>query len=159
MRPEVYFLKYAFPCAFVILQRGKISQHEYEELERAAVTGVLVDREKLEKIFVKAFKRMKVLAVEMGVDMWSRELMQEYFWNRHNQIIDAGEGSYAHAPEILKELCRILPAKVEKVVGDNVVVRFENGKTRPVSIDLVGVLASGDRVMVHYGYAVEVVSS
>lgn len=159
---EDYFLRYAFPCSFITLQRGRISQGEYEELERAAHGDGSVTREKLEKIFSPAIRRMKKLALEKGMRMWSMELLRAYYWKRHNEIIEAREESYAHAPEVLCELCRIVEGVVVGApgVGDvdrAWVVKLSNGKTRPV-MSLCGLLKVGDRVMVHYGYACEKIS-
>lgn len=116
MPVEVYFLKYAFPCAFITLQRGRISQSEFEMLERAAIAGAVVARADLERIFAPAMRRLRKLAEKKGYEMWSRELVAEYYFTNHNRIIDEGEGDYGNAPEVLRELCKIFPA---------VVVRFE----------------------------------
>lgn len=160
---EVYFLKYAFPCSFVTLQRGRIDRREFEDLERAAINGQIIERSRLEKIFVPAFKRIKKLAKEMRVDVWSYEAMREYFIKKHNEIIDAGEESYAKAPPLLRELCKVREARVLKVIkesGNNVaVVNFSDGKNRSVLTDLVGPVKAGEVVTVHYGYIVEVYRS
>jgi len=155
MKIEAYFLKYAFPCAFITLQRGGIDQKTYDRLEEAAVKGRALPRELLESVFKAAFRRMGVLAREMGLDVWDFALIREYYWKRHNVLIRQGEGNYRYAPAALKKLCRIVPATVEKVKGDTAVVKFKNGTTRPVITDLCGRVIKGDLVMVHYGYAVE----
>ena len=51
MKSEVFFLKYAFPCSFIILQRGEITQEEFDQLEKAAINEDILPRKKLEKIF------------------------------------------------------------------------------------------------------------
>jgi len=155
MKNEAYFLKYAFPCAFITLQRGGIDKKTYDRLEKAAVAGRALPRKLLEKVFAAAFRRMKVLAKEMKCGVWDLKLIREYYWIRHNQLIREGEGSYRFAPPALKKLCRVLPARVEKVRGKTAIVKFKSGGRRPVMTDLTGPLKKGDRVMVHYGYAVE----
>ncbi len=155
MRVEAYFLKYAFPCAFITLQRGRISQAEFEMLERAAVNGEAVERGELERIFAPAIRRLKKLAEETGFEMWSRELVEEYYFKNHNQIIDEGEGDYGKAPKVLCELCKIFPAVVVSGSAGAVVVELPGGKLRAVNTGLTGALKKGDRVMVHYGYACE----
>jgi hypothetical protein len=154
---EVYFLKYAFPCAFITLQRGRLTQEEFDQLENAALNNEVLDRKWLEKIFVPAFRRMSRLAEEKKMEVWSHELMREYYYNRHNEIIDAREESYKYAPEILCELCKVLRAEVIGTNGENAVVKLPGGKKRPV-MNLCGKLKKGDKVMVHYGYAVELVA-
>ena len=155
MKIEAYFLKYAFPCAFITLQRGGIDRKTYDRLEKAAVKGDALPRKLLEKVFTAAFRRIGVLAREKKCEVWDLRLIKEYYWKRHNMLIRQGEGSYRFAPPALKKLCRILPATVESVRGKTAVVKFKNGGKRPVMTDLCGRLKKGDRVMVHYGYAVE----
>lgn len=155
MKIEAYFLKYAFPCAFITLQRGGIDAKTYDRLEKAAVAGRALPRELLESVFKAAFRRMGVLAREKKCGVWDLDLIREYYWKRHNILIRQGEGNYRYAPPALKKLCRIESAIVEKISGKTAVVKFRNGGKRPVMTDLCGVLKKGDRVMVHYGYAVE----
>jgi hypothetical protein len=150
---EVFFLKYAFPCAFITLQRGRLTQVEFDELENAAINNLIIERSRLEKIFVPAFRRMKKLAKKTGLDVWSKDLMKEYYHNRHNEIIEAKEESYKYAPLVLRELCKVMPALVVSEKDGSYVVQLENNKRRPV-MSLCGKLNKGDRVMVHYGYAV-----
>lgn len=175
MPVEVYFLKYAFPCAFITLQRGRITRAEFEMLERGAIggegTGRLVAkcgddakvkypavlRADLERIFAPAMRRLKKLAAETGYAMWSRELIEEYYFKNHNKIIDEGEGDYCKAPAVLRELCKIFPAKVVSFgsVEGAAVVKLPGGKLRAVNTLITGPLKKGDHVMVHYGYACE----
>jgi hypothetical protein len=155
MKIEAYFLKYAFPCAFITLQRGGIDRRTYDRLERAAVSGRALPRPLLEKVFKAALRRMGVLAREKRCGVWDFDLIREYYWKRHNKLIREGEGSYRYAPAALKKLCRVLPGAVESVRGKFAVVRLKSGAKRPVMTDLVGQLKKGERVMVHYGYAVE----
>ncbi len=174
MPVEAYFLKYAFPCAFITLQRGRITKAEFEMLEDAAVNGEAVARSDLDRIFAPAMRRLHKLAEETGFEMWSRELVEEYYFKNHNQIIDEGEGDYGKAPEVLCELCKIFPAVVvqsgvqkelhtseelrtfeAETNNVGVVVELPGGKLRAVNTALTGALKKGDRVMVHYGYACE----
>jgi len=152
---EAYFLKYAFPCAFITLQRGAIDAKTYNRLERAAVKGESLPRPTLEKVFAAADRRMDILVKENGYEKWSMKLVRDYYWKWHDRFIKEGEGSYAFAPDILKELCRVLPGTVMKAAKDTAVVKLKGGKVRPVMTSLVGPVRKGDKVMVHYGYACE----
>ena len=152
---EVFFLKYSFPCAFIAVQRGKLSQEEFLELEKAAIFGVPFPRGRLEEIFVPAFRRMRKLGAELGLEVWSQELMEEYYLRRHNKLIDVGDGAYADAPAVLRELCKVRPARVLRVGELGAVVKFDDGRTRAVMTDLVESVSVGERVVVHYGYVVE----
>ncbi len=156
MPVELYFLKYAFPCAFITLQRGRISSAEFKRLEDAAVNNKIVLRQDLERIFAPAMRRLKKLSNETGLKMWSRDLLEEYYFNNHNVIIEEGEGDYGKAPEILRELCKIFPAIVESVQKETAVAVLPNGRKRAVNTCLVGPVKLGDKVMIHYGYVAEV---
>ncbi|MFH1182478.1 MAG: HypC/HybG/HupF family hydrogenase formation chaperone [Candidatus Woesearchaeota archaeon] len=154
MRNETYFLRYAYPCLFVIKQRGEIDDALMEKLRLAAAKDEPVDRALLEKVFFRAFKRMKKVADEMKKSVWDVEVIKDYFLGRHNMIIDAGLETYEKAPETLKKLCRVREGKIVALKKGALVVDL-NGERRPVNSDFVPDAKVGDRVTVHYGYAVE----
>ena len=155
MEPEVLFLKYAFPCAFIIKQRGEINEFEHQILEDAAINNKVLERRLLEKVFFRAFERINKVAKELNKDKWDSEVIKEYFINKHNSIIDEGMYSYAEAPESLKNLCKVHKAKVIKTKNNFLIVEYDNKKTRAASKDLVKNVKIGDYVTIHYGYAVE----
>ena len=159
--PEVLFLKYAFPCSFIILQRGEITQKEFDMLEDAAENNKIVSRKILERVYHKAFEKIKPIAKEMNKDYWDIEVIKEYFLVRHNKLIDQGMFDYERAPETLKKLCKIHKAKVIDVKDDVLVVEYSDGNKkskRPVMNHFVKEAKVGDEVMIHYGYWIEVVA-
>ena len=109
----------------------------------------------LAKIFPLALGHIESISKDKKADKWSVEAIREYFWEKHDDVIEAGEGFYANAPRVLCELCRVLPAEVQRTGGNWAVVKFADGKKRSVLTELVPGLKKGDRVMVHYGYIVE----
>jgi hypothetical protein len=155
IKPEVYFLKYAFPCAFIAMQRGRINQATYRKLEKAAIEGEAFTFKELEKFFPAAVRRIFALNGKKGYKKWSIELIRDYFWNEHNKLIEAKGEDYKYAPASLCGLCKVLEAKVVSLKEGCAIVRFNDGKRRAVMTNLVGKLKPGSRVMVHYGYAVE----
>jgi hydrogenase maturation factor len=155
MSAEIYFLKYAFPCAFIKLQQGKITKRQYESLHLAALRKKKVLKSTLEKFFPLALGHIKMIAKRMKVDEWSIEAIREYFWEKHDDVIEAGEGYYGDAPKALCDLCRVEPAEVVRKGGNWAVVKFANNRKRSVLSELVPKLKTGDRVIVHYGYIVE----
>jgi hydrogenase maturation factor len=132
-------------------------------LEEAAIKNITLPRERLEKVFHRAFEFIDKLAEEKGKDRWDEEVIREYFYSYHNEAIDKGEGTYAVAPEMLKELSRVEDAEVVDINGDVLVVEYEDRnkeiKTRNVLDHLVPEADVGDKVRIHYGYAVEIVGS
>lgn len=157
MKPEVFFLKYAYPCAFIAQQREEINEKEMEELERAAVNEIVLPREKLKKIFFRAFNRIEPIAKELGKDKWDLGVLKEYFLVRHNGMVEDGFELSRDIPRTLKELCKIYIGEVIEKKNDVLKVKF-NDKTRNVLCILVPKVKIGDRVTLHYGYAVEIVS-
>jgi len=154
MEPEIYFLRYAFPCAFIALERGEIDRGTYRMLKVSAAESKIVKREILEKVFWRALKRLRVLAQQTGGNEWDLDVIKKYFRERHNQDIEKGVGIYAHAPESLKELSKVLEAKVIDKRQDCLIVKYSS-KTRTVSNMFVPDSKPGDRVTIHYGFAVE----
>ena len=55
MQAELYFLKYAYPCAFVLKDKGIISQEELDEIKKYVLSNKVMDKPKLEKLFHNAF--------------------------------------------------------------------------------------------------------
>ena len=152
---EVFFLRYAFPCAFVLRQRGEVDDAVVARLEAAAVAGRVLPRVFLEKVFRKAFGRMARVAGEMRLPVWDERVVKAYFRERHNEFIEEGDGYYATAPEDILKLCRVEEAVVEGVRDGVLLVRYGGGKERAVSSAFVPGVKPGDRVAIHYGYAVE----
>ena len=153
MRPEVYFLKYAYPCSWVIQMRGEILEEDLKRLEDAAVYSKVLPREYLERIYFRAFARIKKIAAEMGKnEYWDNAVIEEYFRRRHNAFVDASEH-----PESLKKLCRVHEAEVLMVEGNKLVVRYkhEGERQRKVRKDFVPDAKAGEKVTIHYHYAIE----
>ncbi|MBW2988042.1 hypothetical protein DRJ48_00770 [Candidatus Woesearchaeota archaeon] len=152
--PEQVFLRYAFPCAQVLLDTGKLTKEGYERLKRAVMSGEGITRDELESIFRSAVARMKEL---FGEDYWSLAAVREYFIEHHNRIIDAGKEGYANAPEYFKEMCKVHIARVVAREGSGLRVRY-GGKERVVLGLLCPEAKPGDKVSIHLGFAIEVLA-
>ncbi len=152
--PEILFVKYAFPCAFILRQRGEITEAELSSLEDAALHGKILPRPFLERIFFRAFRRIGVLAREMGKEVWEYDVIRSYFVTRHNEIISEGRETYANAPESLRELCMVHESVIQSLDGEVLVVKYGE-KNRPVNGGMIPSPAVGERVTIHYGYAIE----
>lgn len=154
---ERYFFKYAFPCANVILERGNISQEEFDNLKRLFDDGEVPEREILEGVFSKAFERIDRVASRMGKVRWDLDVVKEYWKNEHNRLINNNEEDYEKAPESFKDLCRINIAEVVERKEDMLIVKYGSGNVRVVFNSLVPSAKVGDRIKIHYGYGVEIV--
>jgi hypothetical protein len=152
---EVYFLKYAFPCAGVLRDKGDISEERYLELESAFRMKRGLERSLLEETFPAAFRRIRNLAQKMGKEPFDIEVIEEYWLRDHNKIIDEGEGNYSKFPNWFKDYCKVHEAEViGKLKAGFVRVRY-NGVERNVQGELISDLGVGDVVRIHHAYAVE----
>lgn len=157
MKVESYFLRYAYPCAFIIRDRKEIDDKTMEIMKKAAIANKPLDKKLLGKVFHRAFKRISLLAKEMKKDKWDFEVIKRYFRERHNEEIDKGVAYYAHAPESLRELSKVVEAEIVDKMSGFFVVQYEH-KTRTVSSLFVSDANIGDKVTIHYGFAVEKLS-
>ena len=153
--PERYFLKYAYPCSFVLVEQARISEQKRKELEKELLGNKPIDRNELEKIFPAAFKRIRQLAEEMKKDAWNLDVIKEYFFGeKHNDFIDQQDGMYSEFSPTIRELCKIHKAEViEK--RDNILTVKYNGIARNVFATLTPQVKVGDKVTVHWAFAIE----
>ncbi|HLD02076.1 MAG TPA: hypothetical protein VJC07_00040 [Candidatus Nanoarchaeia archaeon] len=169
MKPEILFLKYAFPCTMIILQRKEINQKTFDSLEKSSFSGKPAKREVLEKVYFRAISRMKALAKEKNRDYFSEENIRDYFVTRHNEILDGNFADFQdkgldidkNAPPALKHLCKVFQSTIIKKGFDFYIVEYADNnvvKTRPVSNAILPDAELGDVVTIHYGYAIEKVS-
>ena len=161
MRIENFFLRYAYPCAYIIMHRGELSQTELKELEKIAIENREISRERLERIFHRAFAFIDEFAEKYNAYRWDPFIIKEYFYSFHNEVIDAGAGTYKTAPETLKELSRVEKAKIIDKRDNILFVEYTdkkgNKKTRNVFNSFVSNAKIKDTVTIHYGYAIEIV--
>lgn len=153
MEPEVLFLRCAFPCTEGKVHRKEITQEDFDYLERAARDGQVVDREMLKRVYSFAVSEMIDVAKELGKPLWDTSVIEEYFYVRHNQVIDARKGPYEGAPDFQCEYCKFYDANVVSV-GERVVLARYGEKTKLVLKDFVPDVKKGDRIKFHQGYAV-----
>jgi len=154
MTPEQYFFRYAFPCAHIILQRGGLTQEEYDKLEQRFLNNNPPARQELERIFTNAFKFVDKLAKELNKSRWDEEIIYKYWKSYHNEVIDKSIGNFKTAPEAFKNLCKVHLAEVIDSKEQILIVRYEN-KTRAIHNVFFPEIKFGDKVKVHYAYAVE----
>jgi len=155
MESEAYFLQYAMPCAFIVRDMGEITEKDLQELEHAAIQKVALPREKLEKIFFRAFEKIDRHAKKIGGSRWDKKIIETYFKNAHNNEIDRKEGYYADCGEMQRELSKVRIGTIKEIKGEFYVVQFESGKNRNVFSKLLPNKKIGDRVYTHFFFAVE----
>jgi hypothetical protein len=151
---EKYFFKYAFPCAQIKVRLGSLTPEKYEKLKEIFLENKCPDKETLEKLFPPAFRRIRKLAEKMEKDIWDFSVIQEYWKKNHSEVIDEGEGMYGIASESFKNLCKVHEAEVIEKKDDDLTVKYEDRK-RVVSGFLVPDAKVGDKVRIHFSYAIE----
>jgi hydrogenase maturation factor len=148
MKPEIFFLKYAFPCSFVLLSRKEITKEEHKLLYKSAKEEKLyLPIEKIEKIFWRALEFIGSIS--------DLDLVQKYWWFNHNKYIKR-EKIKNLDKKLLKD-CMIIPCKVLSVNKNNAVVKSEFDDFIKLKIDFVKV-KPGDKVTKHYDYVCEKIS-
>ncbi len=135
--------------------RGQVDDATFQLLEKNAIDGKPVARTVLERVYKKAFARMKQVAKDLGkASYWDNEVIREYFVNRHNPMI-ARDPEYESAPESIRELCKTVTAKIVEKRDGFLIVKYGAGKTRVVGSVFVPEAKVGDEVILHYGFAIE----
>jgi hydrogenase maturation factor len=153
MNVEHYFLRYAFPCAYIVKNLGEIDEDEFEFLKDCAINLKPISKDRLEKIFYRAFEKISKYTKEY----WDIVVMEKYFKEWHNQEIDKGVGYYATAPAHIKKLSKVYKAKILDKKFNTFLVEYPEGQRR-VFDDFVKDAQVGDFVFIHFGYAVEMAS-
>ena len=157
---ERYFFKYAFPCAQVKLKLGSITPEKYEKLKQIFLENSSPNKQELENAFPPAFKRIKKLTEKKHKKIWDSEVIREYWIKNHNEVINQGDGMYGIASEQFKDLCKIHVAEVIEISPSTKELRViynnnQEKKSRIVSSFLVPNINVGDKVRIHFAFAVE----
>lgn len=146
MKPEIFFLKYAYPCSFVLLLRKEIGKKEHELLYKSTKEEKLfLSKEKIEKIFWRPMRFLESIS--------DLEVIEKYWRYDHNFYLKKKE--FKDFDESLIEHCFVFPCEVVSVKKDKAIVKspFLEGE-RDLRIDFVTVKA-GDKVTKHYDYVCE----
>lgn len=153
-----FFLKYAFPCAHVLLETKAMNQETYDKLESDILKDNLPNRELIESFFPSAFRRIKQLANEMDIeDYWDMKVIKEYWYNNHNKVIDEREGNYSKFPDSFCDFCKVHIATVKEILPENFILIEYNNTMRLVSRDYTPNVKIGQKVRIHHAYAIEIV--
>ena len=140
----------------VLLQVGSITNEKYLELESAARSGELLSRDVLESYFPVAFRRIKELAKDMDIeDYWDIRVMEEYWYRRHNVVIDKRDGGYAKFPESFRDFCKVHVAEIVDILPRGFLMVRYGDVRRPVSGDYILDAKVGEKVRIHHAYAIE----
>ncbi|MBW2987727.1 hypothetical protein KY336_04205, partial [Candidatus Woesearchaeota archaeon] len=147
LKPEVYFLRYAYPCAKDLLGKS-LKQEDIDKMRNSVLENSPLPREYLEGIFKNAIKGMKKINAS---DYWSIETIRAYFWIEHEKNLQ-----HLEKMPMLKERCLVKRGKInEQLKHGFYKVQFTDGKTRNITLELLPEARLGDDVLVHRAHAVE----
>ena len=146
MEPEIFFLKYAFPCSFVLLSRGEISQKEHELLYKSAKEeNLYLPIKTIEKIFWRALEFVDSIS--------NLNSVQRYWRFNHNKYLKLNK--FKNIPNELVKKCLVIPCRVVSISEKKVRVKSPFlDKIVELKKDFVDVRL-GDKVTKHYDYACE----
>lgn len=149
MKPEIFFLKYAFPCSFVLVLRKEIAEKEHDLLYKSAKEEKLyLAKENIERIFWRPMKFLKSIT-NLGEN-------QKYWRFDHNLYVK--EKEFKYLDETLIEKCFVIPCEVVKVKKNKVEVKSPFlEKNVELNSDFVKVKPS-DKVTKHYDFICEKIS-
>lgn len=150
---RMVFFKYAVPCAEVYVRRGKINQQYMDMMLKKISNGEELP-EKTEYLFETAPALCETLAKMMKREKIDRDVIRQYFLIEHNSIVErrakAGE-------DVDPEKCKTSIGIVSKVNSGKVYVDTGSGKTICRS-DFFGNIKSGDNVIMHFGFIVDMLT-
>ena len=152
---EKLFFMYAMPCIFTLRVLGRITDERYKFILSNFIKGKIPSGTELEEIFSAAFRRMKIIAKEIGKNYWDEEVILKYWRDgEHNRFIDNKEGIYAITSNEFNEFCKIHKAKVIDVDKNFLKVKYDN-KIVKVAKGFLSDVKIGDIITIHLGYAIE----
>jgi hydrogenase maturation factor len=143
MKPEIFFIKYAFPCSFVLLSRGEITSEEHKLLYKSAKNEKLyLPIEKIESIFWRAMKFIDSIK--------NSNVVKKYWWFDHNIHIKLEK-----IKNVDNEQCMVIPCEVVSVSNNETIVKspfLDNDEKLKSDFATV---KTGDKVTKHYDYICE----
>lgn len=149
--PEIYFLRYARPCADFLRQRDEINDEQLKLIDDMLYEIIPPQKNFIEQIFHRAIVPLKEMSSN---NYWNIDVLKEYFQKKHNELVDCGAEGFEHLMGFQKELCKVHEARIVKIMPDYYEVFYENkfdnvlkGFVKNANID--------DIVFIHYKMVVE----
>jgi hypothetical protein len=150
MIPEIYFLRYARPCADFMHQRGEINNTELKMIDDMLYEKISINRDFIEKVFYKAIVPLK----KMSDNYWNINIIKDYFHKVHNDLIISKSQGFEHLVDFQKKLCQVHEAIIKDVKEDYYEVFYDN-TTSKILKGWVKDAKPNDVVFIHYAMAVE----
>ncbi len=150
-----YHSRYALPC---------VQGEKRKRLEESIRKRAFLDESELREITPKAIQRIRDFAerIRQRDKYWTLEVVKRYWLKEHNRLIETKAEGFGdeHHTDATRQFCRVSLAEVLGVRGEgmNYKVRINFcGKER--ELESIIQPAVGERVTVHRGMVIEVLSS
>lgn len=146
------FLKYAFPCGQVLINRGNISQEFHDEIKEA-----IVKNKQLKEDYIQPFKValffLTEIAKKQGKNVIDKEVIHGYYFERHDDVV---KWRAEVKPDVIVDLCRVKPGKILNI-DKEATVETPIG-TLEIKMDFIPNAKVGDFITVHYDYGCEIIT-
>lgn len=144
------FLKYALPCARVIVKRGNVKQ-EYVDSLILMVSKNRVPKENAESMFKVANAMCEGIARRMGKSSIDTKVIRQYFLLEHSKVVD---DRYNLMKDFDPIGCKTYAGDVVRIGKDFAVVETELGRKKYLTKFARGI-SEGDSVIVHWNFVIE----
>jgi hydrogenase maturation factor len=146
------FLKYAFPCGQVLVNRGNISQEFHDEIKRA-----IVGNKEIKEDYIKPFKValffLTEIAKKQGKTAIDKEIIRDYYFERHDDVV---KWRAEVKPDVIVDSCRVKPGKILSI-EKNTLVETPLGNLE-IKLDFIPDANVGDFITIHYEYGCEIIT-
>ncbi len=144
--PERYFFMYAFPC---LKFSKKFTKEEFEKLEKLLIEGKAPSRQEMEKLFTKAFERIKQFSGAKDPERyWTLQVMKDYWLHGHNDFIGKDP--------LYTDFCKVSLVEILEAVKTGgkykVKIRYKDKEIKSESYVEV---KPGDKAAMHRGMIIE----
>ncbi len=158
--PQQYFLRYAWPCAYVLCELGSLKKAVHDRLQDVAINNKDISFDELEEYFPEAFRRMSIVAEKKNIPLRSIRLIKEYFLVDHQDFIDAGDGTYGKMPKTFCEFCKVKKKVVldTKIIDNKLFLQTDTNVWNYAPFFKLNEIKKGTKVTIHHALAVEILS-
>jgi len=133
------FMRYALPCSDEE-RRKEIIRYINEDEEADIDTS---------ESFPTATNMLKIMAHEKGEKEVDKEIIREYFWFRHGEMLKENN------PDKDVKKCLVMPGKIKSKEGKEGIVELVNGEEKKVDLSTLEETGKGSWVVIHRDYASE----
>jgi hydrogenase maturation factor len=146
------FLKYAFPCGQVLVDRGTISQEFHDKIKES-----IVRNNPLKEDYIKPFKValffLSEIAKKQGKNVIDEEVIHSYYFERHDDVV---KWRAEVKPDVIIDSCRVKPGKILSI-NKQAKVETPLGELK-IKLDFISNAKIGDFITVHYDYGCEIIT-